>query len=197
VDILNNILGLEADVVPSTFEENLDKSLFTPVEYVAENARQKALEVYARLSAAGEMRSLIIGADTVVVRDDAILEKPKSEDAAVAMLNSLSGRSHTVSTGVALVYAPSAGDSEPRVHSFVETTIVTFAHLNSDVICNYVQTGEPMDKAGAYGIQGAGGSFCSGVKGCYHNVVGFPMHRFCLELDCVRLHEWVSVEAPS
>jgi len=83
-------------VVPSTFEENLDKSLFTPVEYVAENARQKALEVYARLSAAGEMRSLIIGADTVVVRDDAILEKPKSEDAAVAMLNSLSGRSHTM-----------------------------------------------------------------------------------------------------
>ena len=147
VDILNNVLGLQAEVIPSTFPEDLDKSRFTPAEYVAENAKQKALEVYSRLRAKGETRSLIVGADTVVVRDGAILEKPTSKDHAVQMLQSLSGRSHTVSTGVALVYAPStahgAVDEAPHVHTFVETTSVTFAPISPESIGAYVESGEP------------------------------------------------------
>jgi septum formation protein len=199
VDILNNVLEVRASVVPSTFEENLDKSQFTPAGYVAENARQKALEVYSRLSAGGSAPppSLVVGADTVVVRDSSILEKPRSAESAQAMLASLSGRAHEVSTGVALIYAPEDGSEEPFIHSFVETTQVEFASLPSSVIDAYIASGEPMDKAGSYGIQGRGGTFVKGIVGCYHNVVGFPMHRFCMELDCERLQRWVARHAPS
>ena len=105
VEILNTILGLEARVVPSTFPEDLDKSQFTPISYVQENARQKALEVRSRLIAAGEAPpSVVVGADTVVDQGGAILEKPKSEAQATEMLGRLSGSTHAVHTGVALLY---------------------------------------------------------------------------------------------
>ena len=193
VDIVNNILKLDANVVPSTFPEDLDKAKYTPTTYVAENAKQKALEVYHRLTdeAGGAPPSLVVGADTVVVRDDTILEKPKSASAAVEMLTSLSGRDHEVCTGVALIYPPLSSGEECLVHTFVERTRVQFAPLPHEVILAYVESGEPMDKAGSYGIQGAGGSFVAGINGCYHSAVGFPMHRFCVELDCDRLREWV------
>ena len=191
IDILNNILQLGATVVPSTFPEDLDKSLFTPKEYVQENARRKALEVYERLTREqGSPPSLVIGADTVVVNDNTILEKPKSTAAACAMLSSLSGRSHSVCTGVALVYAPLKGD-EPDVVVFVESSDVNFAELRPELIDAYVASGEPMDKAGSYGIQGMGGSFVTGISGCYFNVVGFPIHAFTARLDCDRLEQWV------
>jgi len=190
-DIMNNVLALGAAVVPSTFEEDLDKSKFTPTEYVAETALQKALDVYRRRCTDGVPPSLIVGADTIIVRDSTILEKPKSEEAARAMLSSLSGRHHLVCTGVALVYGDADG-AKPFVNSFVETTRVNFAPLPANVIHAYVDSGEPMDKAGGYGIQGVGGSFVRGIEGCYWNVVGFPMHRFCVELDCERLQQWVA-----
>ena len=133
-EILNGILGLEAGIIPSTFPEDLDKSKFTPLEYVEENARQKALEVYHRLRRDGRTPSLVVGADTVVVRDTTILEKPKSVEAAKAMLQSLSGRAHEVATGVALVYAPDGDADEPHVVAFVETTSVDFAQLSSSLI---------------------------------------------------------------
>lgn len=199
-EILNNILGLNASIVPSTFPEDLDKSKFTPKEYVEENAKLKALEVWERLLsepivAAHATRynfpSLIVGADTVVVHDATILEKPKSVEAAKAMLHSLSGRTHEVCTGVALVYAPMEDDGEPHVVTFVETTTVHFAELSAGNIDAYVASGEPMDKAGGYGIQARGGAFVSGISGCYYNVMGFPMHRFCATLDCDRLEAWV------
>jgi MAF protein len=244
VEILNGILSLGATVVPSTFPEDLDKAKYAPQEYVVENARRKALEVYERLQQEGNAPpSLVVGADTVVVLDEAILEKPKSVEAAKAMLRSMSGRAHSVATGCALVYAPASEGDEPTVVSLVEQTSVTFAALEASVIDAYVASGEPMDKAGvlacrtrtpgcgaqavplsrtsrvrAAGIrhpgtwrstsnpstpcvphiprpphppQGMGGAFVTGIEGCYFNVVGFPMHRFCATLDCDRLSEWV------
>jgi len=200
VQILNEQLGINAVVMPSFFEENLEKSQYTPHEYVRENALQKALEVYNRLSEDDRPPSCVIGADTVVVLGDEILEKPRDKADAAAMLARLSAAgSHEVCTGVALVYC----DNQERVdddatsdglpvtaNSFMETTKVNFAALSPELIEAYVETGEPMDKAGAYGIQGLGGSFVTGIEGDYLNVVGFPMHRFCAELDVAHLAEW-------
>jgi septum formation protein len=83
----------------------------------------------------------------------------------------------------------SAGDFTPpqHEHSFVEVTSVDFCELSASAIERYIASGEPMDKAGSYGIQGLGGTFVTGIRGCYHNVVGFPMHRFCKEIDLERL----------
>ena len=91
-----------------------------------------------------------------------------------------------VITGVALLYGGDSGVVE-RAHRFHESTSVSFAQLTLRLIEAYVASGEPMDKAGGYGIQGLGGSFVCRIEGCYHNVVGFPMHRFCVELDTDRL----------
>jgi len=99
------------------------------------------------------------------------------------MLKTLSGDSHEVVTAVVLLTPGQEGASsayESRI--FYETTQVTFADLTDDIIKSYVDTKEPMDKAGGYGIQGIGGSFVSGITGCYYNVMGFPLHRFCAEL---------------
>ena len=200
VQILNEQLGINAVVMPSFFEENLEKSQYTPHEYVRENALQKALEVYNRLSEEDRPPSCVIGADTVVVLGDEVLEKPRDKADAAAMLARLSAAgSHEVCTGVALVYCDNqervdddaTSDGLPVVvNSFMETTKVNFAALSPELIEAYVETGEPMDKAGAYGIQGLGGSFVTGIEGDYLNVVGFPMHRFCAELDVAHLAEW-------
>ena len=188
VEILNTLLGFQAAVIPSAFPEDLDKSKYTPADYVQENARCKALEVYGKTRAAnGFPPSLVIGADTVVVLDGRILEKPADDDEAIAMLRSLSGREHEVLTGVALFYGD---ETEPRVQRFVETTTVRFAELSAEAIRAYVASGEPFDKAGAYGYQGRAAPFVTGITGCYWNVVGFPAHRFCASLDVERLRAW-------
>ena len=181
VEILNSILKLDAKVVPSTFPEDLDKSRFTPQEYVQENARRKADEVFQRLASGGEMPSCVVGADTVVVQGGRILEKPRDAADATRMLEALSGSTHQVFTGCALIY----GSGGP--HVFVEATDVRFANLCAEDIAAYVATGEPNDKAGGYGIQALGGAFVQGLSGCYYNVMGFPMHRFCAELEVARL----------
>ncbi|PRP80573.1 hypothetical protein PROFUN_12335 [Planoprotostelium fungivorum] len=127
--------------------------------------------------------NLIVCADTIVVFKDKILEKPQSKEHAFEMLNTLSGNSHTVYTGVTLL-VPFEGFSftrvefsfiseterEPFVYTFYEETIVTFAKLEEEMMRAYVDTGIPMDKAGSYGIQDEGGSFVSGIQGCYFNV---------------------------
>jgi len=181
-EILNDILGMSVKVVASTFEENLDKSLFTPAEYVQENARLKALEVFERMTRDGEHVDLVIGGDTVVAHKGQILEKPRDEAHAKEMLASLSGATHTVYSGVSLVFA-NGGAAPSEVRCFAEETSVTFAPLSEELIAAYVASGEPMDKAGAYGIQASGGVFVSGINGCFYNVMGFPMHRFSRELS--------------
>lgn len=183
-EILNDILGLRVRVVASTFEEDLDKSKYTPQTYVQENARLKAREVWQRLVAAGESPHLVIGGDTVVAHEGAILEKPKNKEHAVHMLHALSGKSHTVFSGVALIFRKVGGAGDEIVEeTFCEETGVTFAPLSAPLIEAYVDSGEPMDKAGAYGIQSAGGQFVSGISGCFYNVMGFPMHAFCVRLS--------------
>eukprot|EP00457_Paulinella_chromatophora_P003425 gb/GEZN01003433.1/.p1 GENE.gb/GEZN01003433.1/~~gb/GEZN01003433.1/.p1 ORF type:complete len:458 (-),score=43.03 gb/GEZN01003433.1/:658-2031(-) len=181
-------LGLRFRVRPSAFEENLDKTKYSPEEYVMANAREKGLDVY-RLDSNAD---IVISADTVVILDQRILEKPKSRSEAKLMLMALSERTHTVCTGVALVSAPiwridsDKGAGEPTLESrsnynldsFHVCTEVTFAPLSSGEIEAYVATGEPMDKAGAYGIQGQGSLLVKSLKGCYFNVMGFPSQRF-------------------
>ena len=157
VEILNQILRLDARVVASTFPEDLDKSAYTPSEYVMANARAKALEVHQRLLASeGSSPSLVIGADTVISHAGKLLESPKAmsalglgdaETIAKQTLQTLSGQSHTICTGVALIYA-AEGSGEPYVETFVEQTEVEFCSLSSEVIDAYVATGEPIDKAG-------------------------------------------------
>lgn len=171
-------LGMTPEVIPSKFAENLDKASFpTARDYVMENARQKALDVFQhRLGDAGA--DLVIGADTVVVGvHGKVIEKPVDAADAVRILSELSGRTHTVVTGLTLI------ERDGTMHTTAETTEVTFAPLEREAIDAYVATGSPLDKAGAYGIQdGYGGSFVEGIRGCYWNVTGLPVHRFCVEL---------------
>ena len=123
--------------------------------------------------------TLVIGADTVVVRDGEILGKPKGEEEARAMLASLSGRTHQVCTGVTVC-------RWDKVLTQVEETQVTFRPLTDQEIRQYVATGEPMDKAGAYGIQGRACVFIRGIRGDYYNVVGLPvcaLHQLLEQLE--------------
>jgi septum formation protein len=202
LSIMNDQLDLGVRAVPSSFMEDLNKAAFTPHEYVVENARQKALEVFNKCEspfAAKHSRSpsLVVGADTVVVLDNKILEKPASVEEARRMLSALSAAgTHSVITGVSLVYGSGeAGSSPAHEHHFWEATTVSFKELGDAEIEAYVTSGEPMDKAGAYGIQGLGGAFVTGIVGDYQNVVGFPVSRFCDELDTARLSAWIGSAA--
>ena len=120
-------------------------------------------------------QDLVGGCDPGVILNEQILSKPLDEADAFSKLKTLSGNTHKVITGCALI----KGD---RVHTFREETEVTFYHLSDEEIKNYIATKEPMDKAGAYGIQGAGSLFVEGIKGDYFNVVGLPVARLMREL---------------
>lgn len=160
-------LGLSFDVHPSDVDETIPPGL-SPAGAVEAIALRKAEAIAARFPDA-----LVLGADTVVVLDDAMLGKPDSEDEAARMLASLSGRTHTVYSGIAIVHRASGRSTAAH-----EATAVTFAPLAPDEIAAYVATGSPMDKAGAYGIQDDHGALLiEGVHGDYYNVVGLPLHR--------------------
>lgn len=140
----------------------------SPNEHVERLALAKAELVAAR--AIGP--AIVIAADTVISLDGLILGKPRSTDDSRHMLEKLSGRTHSVVTGVALIRLP---DAERR--TFVESTLVHFAALSSEEILRYLATGEPHDKAGSYAIQGHAGRFIPRVEGCYFNIVGLPLSR--------------------
>ena len=173
-------MGLEFVTQASKIDESAFDGLAAR-ELVATLSREKAQWIARQLD--GE--TLVIGADTVVVRDGAALGKPKDAEDAVAMLLSLSGRDHQVCTGVTVC----RGD---RVLTQVEETQVTFRELTEAEVRQYVSTGEPMDKAGAYGIQGLGGLLVEGIRGDYSTVVGLPVCRLGQMLkdfgvDCLAL----------
>ncbi|XP_069130446.1 probable bifunctional dTTP/UTP pyrophosphatase/methyltransferase protein isoform X1 [Argopecten irradians] len=185
--ILQNHVGMVFDVVPSTFEENIDKSI-PPIDYVRETAKQKALEVAQRLCVGEGSPDLIISADTVVMQDNLIFEKPKDRQDAFNMIMRFSGRKHSVCTGVTLlcpatstVFTGSKVDGYENLlmTQFHETTDVMMAKLSPDIVNAYIDTGESMDKAGGYGIQAIGASIVEGIYGDYYNVMGFPLHKFC------------------
>jgi septum formation protein len=167
---------LDAGIAFSVLSSAVDETPYPneiPGEHVQRLANAKADLVAAR--AVGP--AIVIAADTVVVLDGHILGKPRSNDDARQILQQLSGRTHTVLTGVALIRLP---DAERR--QFVESTLVHFARLSSDEISRYLETQEPHDKAGAYGIQGRAGRYIPRIEGCYFNVVGLPLARLLTTL---------------
>ncbi len=143
-----------------------------PKQHVLVLSRRKAEHV-----AVSETDALVVGADTIVVIDGQILGKPTSREHAFQMLRQLSGRTHRVFTGFAVVDTRT-GTSVADV----EVTEVHFRELEEDEIWRYIDTGSPMDKAGAYGIQDQSAVFVDWINGCFYNVVGFPLARFYVRM---------------
>lgn len=167
--LLKNLVD-EFDIIPSDADETLPEGA-TPAECAVEIARRKVFDIKAKRS-----DFLIIGADTIVVYGDKILGKPSNEEEAFQMLSFLSGKVHSVYTGLVV----SLGD---KTLSYAEETQVTFRTLSDDMIKNYIKTGEPMDKAGAYGIQDKGSLLVEKINGDYFNVVGLPVCRLAKMLN--------------
>jgi len=164
--------GLPFTVLSSAVDE-------TPVP--SESAKemvQRLAAAKAELAAARAVGpAIVIAADTVVTLEGTVMGKPRTTDDARQMLEKLSGRTHSVVTGVALIRLP---DAERR--EFFETTQVHFGALDEDEIVRYLASGEPFDKAGAYAIQGRAGRYIPRIEGCYYNVVGLPLARLCSAL---------------
>ena len=144
-----------------------------PQDYVLRMAVTKAAE-----GARFEPEALVIGADTIVCIDNQILGKPRDKEDAARILKTIQGRKHFVYTGVSL-----NKNNGEKIVSFLEKTEVDFADMSEKEINDYIETGEPMDKAGAYGIQDKGSVFVKGIKGCYYNVMGMPLRRLYEELN--------------
>ncbi|MBD5512715.1 MAG: septum formation protein Maf [Lachnospiraceae bacterium] len=195
-------IGIPFRVCVSDCEEIITETL--PDRVVCELSRQKARNVWQKLKkeqvsatggsgglsaeeadsnqAADEVKRLVIGADTVVVYDGRILGKPADVEQAVEMLTLLAGNTHQVYTGVTFCYQENGTE---RLHTFYEMTEVTVYPMSKAEITAYVETGEPMDKAGAYGIQGRFAAYVKEIHGDYNNVVGLPVGRLYQELkDC-------------
>ncbi len=162
-------IGAEFEVLPAQGEEHI--STTKPEQAVVELSRQKAEEVAGLAAAQG--RTLILGADTIVAFQGEILGKPKDEADAARMLHMLSGNTHSVFTGVAAILME--GRKTVKSISFFEETQVTMYPMAELEINRYIATGEPMDKAGAYGIQGKCAIFIEKIIGDYNNVVGLPL----------------------
>jgi septum formation protein len=148
-----------------------------PGESALEIVKRLALAKAELVAARAVGPAIVIAADTVVVLDNMIFGKPRTTEDARQMLEKLAGRTHTVTTGVALIRLP---DVERR--EFQETTHVQFSALDGEEITRYLASGEPFDKAGAYAIQGRAGRYISRIEGCYYNVVGLPLARLCTGL---------------
>ena len=196
-------IGLEFTVMPSTKEENAKTTEAGAL--VQELSRQKAVDIWEQLSGGQgqnpdadqeqiseetqepnlngkrQPELLVIGADTVVCCGGKILGKPHDREAAVEMLTALQGRSHEVYTGVTLYH-------QRETVTFFECTQVEFYPMTEAEISDYIDSKEPMDKAGAYGIQGLGARFVKGIRGDYNNVVGLPVGRLYQEL---KSHGWM------
>lgn len=204
-------IGLDFDVVVSETEEKITST--EPAKVVEELSAQKAEAVWEKLRSmtasqgsvtnaerldegsevfepeqtSGETTmtdTLVLGADTVVACDGKILGKPADTEAAAAMLTMLQGRGHEVYTGVTILYEE---NGERKMLTFHEKTTVHFYPMTDAQIREYVATGDPMDKAGAYGIQGFCARYIRGIEGDYNNVVGLPVGRVYQELHGLRL----------
>lgn len=166
-------VGVPFEVRVSNVDEHVDGEL-APDLFVEQLSLRKAADV----ARGCDSDALVIGADTVVLKDGAILGKPADADDARAMLARLSGDTHEVLTGLSVVR-----NADAKCVSVCERTSVRFCPLTDAQIDRYVATGEPLDKAGAYGIQGLGSLLVSGIEGDYFNVVGLPLCRLARVLD--------------
>ncbi|RGU94900.1 septum formation protein Maf [Clostridium sp. AF15-17LB] len=173
--------GFDFDVMPADIEEIMAGN--NPPEIVMNLARQKALHVFKTLPA---KPCTVIGADTVVVYNGEILGKPSGALEAYDMLSLLADRTHQVYTGVCLV---TGSTKTPDVRTFYEKTDVTFYPVSRQDLQSYIATGDPLDKAGAYGIQGPFAIHVKCISGDYNNVVGLPIARLYHELDRSMSHE--------
>lgn len=174
-------IGMEYEVIPAEGEEKLPAGKASPSEIVEILSEQKAGEVFERLLKEKRRDFLVIGADTVVALEGKVMGKPGSRQEAVAMLTRLQGRSHQVYTGVTLI-AQEGGNDQPHKITFHEKTDVVMYPMSEAEINAYVDTGEPADKAGAYGIQGKCAAFIREIHGDYNNVVGLPVSRLYQEM---------------
>lgn len=173
---------IPADIDETPYENEHPRTL------VERLARAKAAAVAHAAAKPGEV---VVAADTIVTHDGKILGKPKNSEDAVRMLHELSGRTHEVVTGVALVRAGKTADAATHradvSESFISVTDVTFYDLTDGEIAQYVATGEPLDKAGAYGIQGVGGRMLvKSISGDFYNVVGLPIARVARHIERLR-----------
>ena len=166
---LMTLAGFDFISVPAVKDENIPNGT-SPQDAVLMLSHQKALEIAEKYTS-----DTVIGADTVVALDDEIMGKPKTEQDAFDMLKKLSGKTHTVLTGVCVI-------SPDKQINFYEKTEVEFYPLGDDEIKQYIASGEPMDKAGAYGIQEKGAMFVKSINGDFYNVVGLPIARLAREL---------------
>ena len=168
--------GVKFSVMVSNGEEKIN--LADPAEIVKKLSFDKAMDVAEKLLHENTPR-LIIGADTVVAVDGQILGKPADEEDALNTLLRLQGRSHQVYTGVTILIKE---NDIWNPHTFSEKTDVQFYSVSKEEILEYISSGEPMDKAGSYGIQGRFGIYVKGICGDYNNVVGLPVGRLFYEL---------------
>lgn len=169
---LLKMIGLDFKVRPSHIEEKNRKNL-PPVDYALANAAEKG-----ELIAEQYPDRIIISADTIVVMNDKIIEKPKDEADAFNILRMLNGKTHEVVTAFGIILK-----NKDKFHYNYERTKVKFRRLQHTEIESYVETGEPFDKAGGYGAQGVGSLLIERVEGCFYNVVGFPVGKFFHEFD--------------
>lgn len=176
VELLSRLLK-DFDVIVSDFDES--KVLFKGFidRYVKEIALGKAMSVHKKLC----NDAIIISADTIVTVENEILGKPKDEEEAFHMLKLLQGRKHLVYSGVVVM-----NTAKNLIKQESLATEVTFSKIRDDEILEYIRTREPLDKAGAYGIQGVGGIFVKEIKGCYYNVVGLPLNKLKFMLEEVQ-----------
>ncbi|MDA1477449.1 Maf family protein [Bacillus changyiensis] len=172
---LLDLLQFPYSIVVSETEEKINRN-FSPEENVKWLAEQKVQEIAERYPEA-----VVLGADTIVCFDDVYLGKPKDTEDAERMLRMLSGKTHSVFTGVCI-------KSTDKSVTFYNETEVTFWPLEEEDISAYIKTGEPFDKAGSYGIQGKGALFVKQIKGDYYSVVGLPISKTMRMLKKFELH---------
>ncbi|XP_050582578.1 dTTP/UTP pyrophosphatase [Bombus affinis] len=170
-------LGINVEVVLSMYDENLDTLGYKNFgDYVQDLAKYKVQEVYDRLNTDVTPPSLIIGADTLVTMGDVIYGKPKNNLHAFEMLSSLANREHIVYTGVCL-------KTPEKEVNFYESTKVKFGDISEKQIWAYIKSGEPLDKAGGYGIQGLGGCLIEKIDGDFYTVMGLPLYSLTKRLN--------------
>ncbi|MCQ2487866.1 MAG: Maf family protein [Clostridia bacterium] len=179
IEILRNV-GYDFKVTPADFDEGTVDLTVDPVLGVKQLAKGKASAVFNTLPETSKISTVVLGADTIVVCDGEVMLKPKDELDAHRMLKRLSGDTHQVYTAVSLITAN-------ETKTFVEKTDVYFYDLSDEEIDAYIKTGEPMDKAGAYGIQGKGCFLVKKIDGDYFNVVGLPISSVMRQLKNIGL----------
>ena len=167
------------DIIVSDFDESKVPFEGSIDKYVKDVALGKALDVKNKVNE----DAVIISADTIVTLGEKILGKPKNEEDAFNIIKSLQGRKHLVYSGIVVI-----NTSKNIIKQESLATEVTFSEINDAEILEYIKTGEPLDKAGAYGIQGIGGIFVKEIKGCYYNVVGLPLNKLKLMLEEVKVN---------